>query len=67
MRAKNHWKPWTPAEESRLADLAQQMVPIHRIAVDLDRSPNAIRSKAKTLGILLPLYNQRKRQQLTVR
>ena len=62
MKAKNHWKPWTPAEENRLAQLAQQMVPIHTIAFELDRSVNAIRSKARSLGILLPLYNQRKRQ-----
>ena len=66
MRAKNHWKPWTPAEESRLAQLAQQMAPIHKIAFDLDRSVNAIRSKARSLGILLPLYNQRKRPGFTM-
>ena len=67
MRAKNHWKPWTSEEERRLTELAQQMVPLHRIAIDLDRSPNAIRSKAKSLGILLPLYNQRRREEFTVR
>jgi len=66
MRAKNHWKPWTPAEERRLAQLAQQMAPIHTIAVDLDRSVNAIRSKAKSLGILLPLHNHRKRTEFTI-
>ena len=61
MRAKNHWKPWTPAEERRLAQLAEQDVPIHTIAVDLDRSVDAIRNKARCLGVLLPLQNQRKR------
>ena len=61
MRAKNHWKPWTPAEERRLAQLAEQDVPIHTIAVDLDRSVDAIRNKARCLGVLLPLHNQRKR------
>ena len=61
MRAKNHWKPWTPAEERRLEQLAQQDVAVHAIAVELDRSVTAIRNKAKCLGILLPLYNHRTR------
>jgi hypothetical protein len=66
MRAKNHWKPWTPAEERRLAQLAEQDVPIHTIAVDLDRSVDAIRNKARCLGVLLPLHNQRKRTRSTI-
>jgi len=66
MRAKNHWKPWTPAEERRLVQLAEQDVPIHTIAVDLDRSVDAIRNKARCLGILLPLYNQRKRTESSI-
>ena len=61
MRAKNHWKPWTPAEERRLEQLAQQNVPVHSIAVDLDRSETAIRNKARCMGVVLPLYNQRRR------
>jgi hypothetical protein len=61
MRAKNHWKPWTPAEERRLAQLAEQDAPLHTIAVELDRSADAIRNKARCLGILLPLHGQRKR------
>lgn len=61
MRAKNHWKPWTAAEERRLALLAEQDVPIHTIAVELDRSVDSIRNKARCLGVLLPLHAQRKR------
>lgn len=61
MRAKNHWKPWTPSEERRLIQLVEQNVAPHTIANDLDRSLNSIRNKAKGLGVLLPLYNQRQR------
>jgi hypothetical protein len=61
MRAKNHWKPWTPAEEQRLVELAEQDVSSQTIAIDLDRSVDAIRNKARCLGIVLPLYNHRKR------
>jgi hypothetical protein len=66
MRAKNHWKPWTPAEERRLAQLAEQNAPIHTIAVDLDRSADSIRNKARCLGIRLPLHNQRERTVSTI-
>jgi EAL domain-containing protein (putative c-di-GMP-specific phosphodiesterase class I) len=61
MRAKNHWKPWTASEERRLVQLAAQSMPPHAIAVELDRSVNSIRNKARDLGVLLPLYNQRTR------
>ena len=61
MRAKNHWKPWTPNEERRLMQLADQKVAPHAIADELDRSVNAVRNKARCLGILLPLYNRRQR------
>jgi UDP:flavonoid glycosyltransferase YjiC (YdhE family) len=61
MTARNHWKPWTTVEERRLAQLADLDVPPLTIARELDRSENAIRNKAKKLGIVLPLYKQRHR------
>jgi hypothetical protein len=65
MRAKNHWKPWTRTEERRLVQLAERSVPVHAIAVELDRSVEAVRNKAKGLGVRLPLYNQRRRPEVT--
>ena len=62
MRAKNHWKPWTTTEERRLQQLALENVAVPAIAVDLDRSVNSIRHKAKCLGVVLPLYNGRTRK-----
>jgi hypothetical protein len=61
MRAKNHCKPWTQAEERRLEQLSQQNVPVHAIALELERSVTAIRNKAKSLDVLLPLYTHRTR------
>ena len=61
MTARNHWKPWTPAEERRLAHLAESGVGPLAIARELDRSENSIRNKAKQLGIALPVYKPRSR------
>ena len=61
MTAKNNWKPWTAAEEQRLADLVTCEVSAVAIARDLERSENAIRNKALQLGITLPLYNRGRR------
>jgi DNA-binding NarL/FixJ family response regulator len=61
MRAKHHWKPWSAAEERRLAELAGRGATPRVIAQELDRTENAIRNKAIKLGVLLPLHNQRRR------
>jgi hypothetical protein len=61
MRAKHHWKPWSVAEERRLAELANDGADPRQIAVDLDRTENAIRNKAIKLGITLPLHKHRRR------
>jgi len=61
MRAKHHWKPWSAAEERRLAELADCGATPRAIAEALDRTENAIRNKAIKLGVLLPLHNQRRR------
>jgi hypothetical protein len=61
MRAKHHWKPWSAAEERRLAELADRGATTRAIATELDRTENAIRNKAIKLGVLLPLHNQRRR------
>lgn len=61
MTAKNNWKPWTAAEEQRLAELVTFQLSAVAIARELERSENAIRNKALQLGITLPLYNRGRR------
>ena len=61
MTAKNNWKPWTAAEEQRLAELVANEVSAVAIARELERSENAVRNKALQLGITLPLYNRGRR------
>ena len=54
MRAKNHWKPWTAAEERRLVTLVERDILIEAIAVELGRSLTAIRDKCRILGVAVP-------------
>ena len=61
MTAKNNWKPWTAAEEQRLAELVTLQLSAVAIARELERSENAIRNKALQLGITLPLHNRGRR------
>lgn len=42
MRAKHHWKPWSAAEERRLAELADRGATPRVIEQELDRTENAI-------------------------
>jgi hypothetical protein len=51
-------KHWTPSEISKLEKLAQQNTPTRVIALKLERSENAVRSKASDKGISLKPTNQ---------
>ena len=49
----HHNKPWTPAEVERLEELARQHTPTDEIAMQLGRTPYAVRSKAYKESISL--------------
>jgi hypothetical protein len=54
----NSGKPWTPAAEQQLRDLAQQNTPTRVIGIKTGRSPGAVQSKAVDLGVSLKPTNQ---------
>jgi hypothetical protein len=55
---KNTGKEWTPKETHRLEELAQQNTPTRVIALKMERSEGAIRSKASEEKISLKPTNQ---------
>lgn len=54
----NHGKPWTPAQENQLKKLAEQNTPTRVMGIKLQRTEDAIRSKASELDISLKPTNQ---------
>lgn len=54
----NHGKPWTPAEVRQLDQLAQHNTPTRVIALKLERTPDAVQSKAGEENISLKPTNQ---------
>ena len=58
MGAKRSGKPWTPTEVKDLKTLAQGNTPTRVIGIKLDRSEDAVRSKAADEGISLKPTNQ---------
>lgn len=54
----NHGKPWTPAQESTLKQLARGNTPTRIIGLKLGRTPDAVESKASDLGVSLKPPNQ---------
>jgi hypothetical protein len=64
-KLSNHQKPWTPGQEKRLEQLADGNTPTRVIALKLERTENAVRSKASEIDISLKptnqsLYNRKK-------
>jgi hypothetical protein len=55
---KNSGKPWTPAEVKQLAQEAMGNTPTRLIALHLERSPEAVYSKASQEDISLKPTNQ---------
>lgn len=54
----NHGKHWTPAEVRQLDQLAQHNTPTRVIALKLERTPDAVQSKASEENISLKPTNQ---------
>ena len=59
MANENSGKHWTPAEISRLGDLAKHNTPTRVIGIKLGRPVSGIYSKASNEGISLKPTNQR--------
>ena len=57
-KPQQHHKEWSSTEEARLQGLADQNTPTRVIALKLERSPDAVRSKASELGVSLKPTNQ---------
>lgn len=55
---KNSGKSWTPSEVRKLRDLARGNTPTGLIAYKLERSEDAVRSKASNENISLKPTNQ---------
>lgn len=53
-----HRTTWTPPQVVKLRNLAEGNTPTRLIALKLDRTPQAIRSKASEKGISLKPPNQ---------
>jgi hypothetical protein len=51
-------KPWTPAEEQRLRDLAAGNTPTRVMGLKLGRSEDAVQDHASELGVSLKPTNQ---------
>lgn len=58
MRAGQRLRPWTSAEERRLREMAGR-VPRRRIAWELKRGNEAVRQKAKRMGLSLRCWEPR--------
>lgn len=56
---KNHNKPWTSTQVKQLEKLAQQNTPTRVIALKMERTPDAVQSKASSEDISLKPTNQR--------
>lgn len=54
----NHGKPWTPQQVNQLKDLAAGNTPTRIIAMKLERTEAAVRSKASDENVSLKPTNQ---------
>lgn len=57
-KPENHNKPWTNAEVQELKNLADKNTPTRVIGIKLERSEDAVRSKASEKDISLKPTNQ---------
>jgi hypothetical protein len=55
---KNHRKPWTPSEVKQLKELAKGNTPTRVMGIKLERTPEAVQSKAADVGVSLKPTNQ---------
>ncbi len=55
----NHRQAWTPQQDKQLKELAKGNTPTRVIALKMDRTPDAIYSRAADKGISLDPPNQR--------
>lgn len=54
----NHGKAWTPSDVKALKVLAKENTPTRVIGLKLERTPEAVQSKASAEGISLKPTNQ---------
>lgn len=54
----NHGKPWTPAQDAQLRDLAKRNTPTGLIAHKTGRTEDAVRSRSSEIGQSLKPTNQ---------
>jgi hypothetical protein len=54
----NHGTPWTPPQVKQLRELAKDNTPTRVIALKLERTPDAVESKASDENISLKPSNQ---------
>jgi len=57
-KPENHGKPWTDKQVDQLQKLANQNTPTRVIALKLERTEDAVRSKASEKNITLKPTNQ---------
>jgi hypothetical protein len=50
---RNSGKPWSPADQRALRDLARQNTPTRVIGLKLGRTPDAVQSQASREGVFL--------------
>jgi hypothetical protein len=55
---RNSGKPWTPADDKQLKQLAQENTPTRVMGIKLGRTPDAIYTHASELGVSLKPTNQ---------
>lgn len=55
---KNHGKRWEPAEDRQLRELAKQNTPTRVIGIKLQRTEDAVQSRASEKNISLKPTNQ---------
>jgi hypothetical protein len=58
MNTQNNSKSWTEVEIMRLRKLISENTPTRIIALKLDRTEGAVRSKVRQLGLSLKPVNQ---------
>jgi hypothetical protein len=54
----NHGKPWTPAQDRQLRDLAKGNTPTRVMGLKMGRTEDSIRSRAADKGVSLKPTNQ---------
>lgn len=61
----NDWRPWTPCEDAKLKSLYEAGSPIVQIASELQRSANAVETRASIRKLVRPAWARWKEAQVT--